>query len=249
MNTLLVFTIIAAVACMHVYPPEPTYHDFPFPRIDRYNEIQNWPWPKYDMTQPPVVDAGEFKGLKVAIMAATGAEDVEVIYPYIFMAARGATVEIIGPDWQKDAGISLADWTKPTYVLPMTHTCTEAADMGLKYDVIIVAGGSWCSTVLRNSPKCVGLVKSALKSSTNAIVAPLCSGNEVMIPTGILGEHIEITGSGFSGDVLTLAGAKYMNQKVVVPTAYHGRLVSGQDPFAMFQWVQALRTSILTYHH
>ncbi|KAG9392252.1 type 1 glutamine amidotransferase [Carpediemonas membranifera] len=254
MRTALLLTVIAVGMCLTatnslpVYPPEPVYPAFPFPRIEEYNEIVNWPWGTVDMTQPPVSSPTEFSGLNVAILAASGAEDVEFIYPYIFFKARGANVEVIGVEWQQKVGVQISDWIKPTYVVDITRTCKDVHVQQRKYDVIAIVGGSWSSAVMRNDPDCTAIVRDAVHGG-NTIVAPICSGNEVLVNTGLLAEsHCDITGSPFSGDILTLAGGNFKGSElVVIPAQYKGMLISGNGPAAMFKWVQAIRQAIIDH--
>jgi protease I len=102
-----------------------------------------------------------------------------------------------------------------------TRNFKEAWDVD--YDAIVVPGGVWSSTVVRNDGDAIALIQSQYKKGK--LLATTCSGSTVLINAGIA-KGKSLTGSPSITIDLVNAGALYQD----VPTVTDGNLVSGRSP-------------------
>eukprot|EP00742_Colponemidia_sp_Colp-10_P003942 GILJ01004202.1.p1 GENE.GILJ01004202.1~~GILJ01004202.1.p1 ORF type:complete len:244 (-),score=40.49 GILJ01004202.1:173-904(-) len=188
---------------------------------------------QYDATQPPIKHM--LNGVKVGIVLSHGAEDIEVTYPQIFFANRGAQVSFITPGWLKQYNkkVVLSDFVKPMFLTVADLSFSEAMDMD--FDVLLVAGGIASSTVCRNDGDAVKLLSKHFASGR--LLTTICSGSELLIETGLI-KNLVMTGSPACRHNLEVAGGLY--QDVPVVAAEGKNLIMGRGPTDMMPFMQAI---------
>jgi protease I len=196
---------------------------------------------KYNETQPHVESKTSLKGKRIGIIASHCFEEVEVTYPYIYLTNRGAQVEILGPWWVTDRKIAACEFVRVTKFVPMDLSFTDAVKKNVTYDLLVVAGGVWSSTVVRNDGDAITLIQNQYNSGR--LLSTLCSGTTVLINAG-LAKNKNLTGSPAIAIDLKNAGANYLDQ----PAVRHGNLITGRSPQGNDTLVfsEALRDALIT---
>lgn len=184
----------------------------------------------YDTTQPPVNDPEAFAGKRVAILAAHGVQASEIQYPYEYLTARGASVDIVAPSWS-EGRVLVVEYVRPTLWVSVDKTFEQAATE--EYDLILLTGGAWNSTVVRNDQAALSLVQRHYEAGR--LLASICSAAQVLINAGIA-KDTELTGTPTVRLDLENAGARYLDQAVVVS----GNLITSRSPDDLLPFVTAI---------
>lgn len=174
----------------------------------------------YNVQQPPVQNSEELAGKRVAILSAHGVQESELKYPYDYLEARGAKVEIVVPSWSSDKILAVS-YLRPTLWVTADHTFEQA--LKNKYDLIILTGGAWNSTVVRKDDFALKLIKQNFKSGVP--IAAICSGVQILIDAD-LATGVQLTGTGSIKTDLINAGAVYQD----VPAMTDGKIITGRGP-------------------
>jgi len=181
----------------------------------------------YNDTQPSVEDPSEFSGKRIGILVSHCFEEVELSFPYIYFTDRGAKVEVVGPWWVTNATIAAYEFVRATNYYRRDQTFQSAMD--ISYDALLVAGGVWSSTVVRNDADAIKLLQKQFTDKTK-VVATVCSGSTVLINAG-LARGRELTGSPSIAIDLTNAGATYLDVPAHMDFDTGGAiLVTGRSP-------------------
>nr|CAG4716087.1 unnamed protein product [Naegleria fowleri] len=178
---------------------------------------------KYNETQPPVKNPNEFSGLRVGLIASHCFEECELTFPYIYFARRNATVDIIGPWWTKDSKIVACEFVRATRWARRNYDFKQA--LNNKYDALIVVGGVWSSTVVRNDGDAIALIQNQVRSGR--LLATVCSGSTVLINAKLISRGMKLTGSPSIRIDLENAGGTYLDVPVVKSTA---NIITGRSP-------------------
>jgi len=176
----------------------------------------------YNETQPPVTNATQFAGLRIGLVVAHCYEEVELTFPWIYFNDRGANVDILAPWWTPSIGVVSCEYVR-AHKWAQVRMDFKAA-LSVNWDALIVPGGVWSSTVVRNDPDAIALVVQQYKSGR--LLATVCSGTTVLINAG-LARGRKLTGSPSILIDLENAGADYQDVPVV---AEPGNLVTGRSP-------------------
>lgn len=189
----------------------------------------------YDIHLPVARDPLQFQGKRVAILASHGVEESEIVFPVEYLEQRGATVEVLVPEWSKE-GIIASQFLKPSLFVKGTKTFAEG--IGTDYDLVVLTGGAWNVQVVRNDKAAIDLVKSQV--SKNRPLAAICAGTTVLINAG-LAQNLVMTGSPAVRIDLENAGAHYIDQATVVA----GKILTSRTPNDLPEFVQAFDRLIL----
>lgn len=137
----------------------------------------------YPSTLPIPGPGLPFAGKKVLFAISHGVEDHEVYYVHQYYSVRGAEIVFGCPS---PGRVALSDFTKPSYLVNCTYNLMESTDI-LQFDAVYIAGGLPSSTAVRNTLKFTTAVRSFFDlGGSDRILTIICSGNEILIETGIL---------------------------------------------------------------
>lgn len=185
----------------------------------------------YNVSQPPVADAQLFAGKRVAILASHGVEETELVYPYEYLSRRGATVEVLVPEWAKD-GVVAVQFLKPSLFVKGNGTFKEGRAKA--YDLVVLTGGAWNAQVVRNDGEALGLVREHVKAGRP--LAAICAGTTVLIDAG-LAEGLRMTSSPAVVTDVKNAGARYEYKALVID----GKIATSRSPNDLAEFVEGLR--------
>jgi protease I len=201
----------------------------------------------YNHTQPPLDDPHLFSGFNIALLASHCFEEVELTYPWIYFTNRSAKVDIITPSWVPGK-IAACEYARATlwgnFYLFIKIEAKSSFSFGealhIKYDAIIIIGGVWSSTVVRNDPDAISLIRT--QYSSGRIVAAVCSGTTALINAGLT-TGLNMTGSPSIQIDLINSGATYHD----VPTVTQGTIVTGRSPQHndSLEFVEAVASALL----
>lgn len=157
-------------------------------------------------------------GLKVAILAAEGFEQSELIEPRKALEDAGAETRVISPAKGEVQGWKHFDKGESVTVdVPLEQA--DAAD----YDALLLPGGVANPDQLRAMPKAVQFVRSFFE--TGKPVAAICHGPWTLIDAGVVRGRTLTSWPSLKTDLVN-AGAMWVDQEVCVD---HG-LVSSRKP-------------------
>lgn len=188
----------------------------------------------YSAVQPTVTDPQEFKGKRVAILAAHGTQESELVFPYEFLKARGATIDIVAPSWS-EGRVLMVQYLKPTLWVKANESFTSASRK--KYDLIVLTGGAWNSTVVRTDPEAIKMIR--MHFDQGRPVASICSAAQILINSGIA-KGRNLTGTSTVKIDLVNAGARYIDQPVVVDD----NLITSRNPDDLLAFVSAISDAL-----
>lgn len=174
----------------------------------------------FTVAQVPAKNPKELAGKRIAIVAANGVQEEELVYPYNFLKNRGAEIEIVSSAGAKEK-ILLVSYLKPTKWVKSTRSFAQAADV--KYDLVLVAGGPWSTAVLRKDKDALAFVTKYYNDG--GLLAAICTGPQVLIDAGLAAKRV-LTGSPFISADLVNAGAVYTD----APVTAGDRLITGKGP-------------------
>ncbi|MBF0546048.1 MAG: DJ-1/PfpI family protein [Candidatus Riflebacteria bacterium] len=185
----------------------------------------------YNVPEVPVQDSKSLEGVKIAIVAAHGFEEIEGTYPIRHMLKRGAKVEIVTPDWIKDR-VMAVQFLKPSIWIPVDKQISQAKVED--YDAIIIPGGAWNPIIMRTDASILNFVRKAHQS--NKLVASVCHGPQVLINAGLV-KGINITGVGDIRNDLRNAGGNVIENQ---PVVFDHNILTSRDPNDMAQFSSAI---------
>ncbi len=153
------------------------------------------------------------QGKHIALLVENLYQEHEVWYPYYRMKEEKAAVVMVGP--RVDTFTS-----KNGY--PVTADLAASEVSADDFDAVIIPGG-YAPDHMRRSQAMVDLVREAVIG--RKIVAAICHGGWMLASAGVL-DGREVTGFFAIKDDLVNAGAKYLDEEVVVDD----RLITSRQP-------------------
>ena len=168
--------------------------------------------------------ANELAGKRVAVLATTGVEQVELTEPVKALKAAGAAVEVVSPEQGKFQGYNHHDKAD---MIPVDRELDKAEAEA--YEALVLPGGVMNPDMLRTLPKAVGFVRHFVE--TGKPIAAICHGPWTLINAdGVKGRRMT---SWPSLEVdLRNAGAEWVDQPVVVDKG----LVTSRKPDDLAQF-------------
>jgi len=154
------------------------------------------------------------KGKRIGILAEDLYQDLELWYPYLRFIEEGAEVFVIAPDKSKIYTSKHGYPVKPDQAVSQVDV--------KKLDCVVIPGG-YAPDLMRRDPEMVKLVKDAYEN--DKVVAGICHAGWMLISAGIV-KNKKLTSFFAIKDDLVSAGAKYVDQEVVVD----GKLVTSRMP-------------------
>ncbi len=143
-------------------------------------------------------------GTRIAILAESDYEDLELWYPLLRLREAGFDVTVIG------TGTNEAYLSKHGYEVKVDLPITAARPES--FEGVIIPGG-WAPDKLRRYSQVNGFVRKMFENGK--IVASICHGGSVLVSAGIL-KGMKVTSVSAIKDDLINAGARYKDEEVVV---------------------------------
>lgn len=157
-------------------------------------------------------------GIRVAILATDGFEQVELTEPRKALDQAGATTEVVSPKQGKVRGWKIKDWGDE---VPVDEALEEADPKD--YDALLLPGGVINPDALRIQPKAVAFVKSFFDSGKP--VGAICHGPWTVLEAGAARGRRMTSWPSLKTD-LKNAGANWVDEEVV----QDGNLVTSRKP-------------------
>jgi len=164
------------------------------------------------------------QGKKVAILAETLYQDLELWYPLLRLQEEGAQVLVVGTG---SASTYTGKFGYPV-VVDTTADQLRAADL----DAVIIPGG-YAPDHLRRFPAVVKLVREACQQGK--IVAAICHGGWLLASAKILSGRT-VTAFFAIRDDLEHAGARFVDQEVCID----GNLITSRKPEDLPAFLRAI---------
>jgi protease I len=152
--------------------------------------------------------AQSLDGLKVAVLATDGFEQVELTKPVEALKAAGATVEVIAPKAGEIQGFNHHEKGDST---PVDRSLAEASPDD--YDAIVLPGGVINPDQLRLEPQAIDFIRYF--SHAGKPIAAICHGPWTLIDAGAVRGKRVTSWPSLKTD-LKNAGADWVDQDVVV---------------------------------
>lgn len=162
--------------------------------------------------------ATQLDGIRVAILATNGFEQVELIEPRQALDDAGATTHVIAPEEGSIRGWDHTDWGDDVAV-DRTVDAVSVED----YDALMLPGGVLNPDKLRMNQKAVAFVRDFFKSGKP--VAAICHGPQMLIEAGVV-KGQRLTSYPAVKTDLQNAGADWVDEEVVV----EGNLITSRKP-------------------
>jgi protease I len=143
-------------------------------------------------------------GMRIAILAESDYEDLELWYPLLRLKEAGHDVTVVG------TGSNEEYLSKHGYEVKVDVPITAARPEN--FDGVIIPGG-WAPDKLRRYPQINGFVRKMFENGK--IVGSICHGGSVLVSAGIL-KGMKVTSVVAIKDDLINAGARYKDEAVVV---------------------------------
>lgn len=154
--------------------------------------------------------SGKLNGVRVAILATQGFEQVELTKPKAALEEAGAKVDVVSPKAGiksgKIKGWNMTDWGESVKVDVELSDAKEG-----NYDAFLLPGGVMNPDKLRMDPQAVAFVKSFFTASKP--VAAICHGPWTLIEADVVRGRTMTSWPSLQTD-LRNAGATWVDQEV-----------------------------------
>jgi len=158
------------------------------------------------------------QGIKVAILATDGFEQVELLKPREALQQAGAETRVVSPKDDRIKGWDFTDWGDEVSVdLPLNSARAE------DFDALLLPGGVINPDKRRMEPKAVAFVKAFFDEGKP--VAAICHGPWSVIEAGAARGRKIASWPSLKTDVRN-AGAEWVDKEAVVD----GNLVTARKP-------------------
>jgi len=151
---------------------------------------------------------GKLDGMKVAILATDGFEQVELMEPRKALDEAGAETKVVSPKDDMVRGWDFTDWGDEVPVdVPLDRADAE------EFDALVLPGGVINPDALRMNPKAVAFVKSFFDAGKP--VASICHGPWSIIETGAARGRRMTSWPSLKTDIVN-AGAHWVDEEAVL---------------------------------
>jgi protease I len=158
------------------------------------------------------------QGIKVAILATDGFEQLELLKPREALKQAGAETKVVSPKEDRIKGWDFTDWGDEVSVdLPLDQARAD------DFDALLLPGGVINPDKLRMEPKAVAFVKLFFDSGKP--VAAICHGPWMVIESGAARGRKIASWPSLKTDIRN-AGGEWMDQETVTD----GNLASARKP-------------------
>jgi protease I len=157
-------------------------------------------------------------GKRIAILAARGFEESELVEPRSKLAAAGATVHVISLKHGEIRGWKAGNWS--AHVSPDKTIDEVTVD---DYDALVIPGGQINPDLLRADPRAVAFVRAFAQSGKP--VGAICHGPWLLIEAGLVRGRRATSYHSIRTDMKN-AGAEWIDEAAVVD----GNLITSRRP-------------------
>lgn len=173
-------------------------------------------------------------GLKVALMAATGVEQIELEGPKKSLEEAGAIVSIVSPEVGKIRGWDCyALQPRDEFTVDVLLQNASAED----FDVLVIPGGMFIDDI-RLAENAISFI-SGFKDKP---IAAICHGQQLLIDPGFIKDKTVTSYPGIGIDIIN-AGGHWVDQEVV----QDGLLLTGRKRSDTEAFDEALVTFLKEY--
>ncbi|MEG6507555.1 type 1 glutamine amidotransferase domain-containing protein [Methyloligella sp. 2.7D] len=178
------------------------------------------------------------QGKTIAILAADGYEESELMEPKRAIEAAGGKTEIISLEPGKIRGWKGKDWSGNTVAVDRTVDQAKIAD----YDALVIPGGQINPDLLRANDKAVTFVRDFFDSQKP--LAAICHGPWVLVEAGLAQGHKMTSYRSMATDVKN-AGAHWADKEVVVDQG----LITSRSPHDLPAFCDKIIEEVLEGRH
>ncbi len=166
----------------------------------------------------------ELAGARVAILAETLYEDLELWYPFYRLREAGADVFLVG------SGSATTYQSKHGY--PVTVDAEAETVSASQFDAIVIPGG-YAPDHMRRHPSMVSLVREAHEQGK--IVAAICHAGWMLASAGALQGRAATSYRSIKDDMVN-AGAQWVDREVV----RDGNVITSRSPADLPAFMRAI---------
>jgi protease I len=170
----------------------------------------------------------KLKGRRIAVLAADGFEEVELIVPLAALRAAGAQVEIVSLRRGRIRGVNLHE---PARRVSVDRVLPEVSERN--YDALLIPGGFINPDLLRQSAAARQFVRGF--DAVDKPIATLCHGPWVLASAGLTQGRSMTSWPGVRDDLVN-AGATWLDDQVV----RDGNWLTSRGPQDLAPFVKAL---------
>jgi len=197
----------------------------------------------------PVKDSTALKGKKIAVIAADGFEEIELLGPVWYFKQLGAKVDIVAPKFNpapERYGLMYPEMSKThimaiQYLQPVGWIKFDRTADEIKvgdYDAIFIPGGAWNPDNLRNDKDVIKFIQDFNKSGK--LIAAICHAPVVLASADIL-KGKKLTGYWNIQVDLKNAGGTVLEAPVVAD----GNLITSRHPIDVADFSRAVESWLI----
>jgi deglycase len=168
------------------------------------------------------------KGKRVAILAETLYQELELWYPLFRLQETGAEVLVVGSGTEKTY--------TGKYGYPVMVDKNAAEVQAVNFDAVIIPGG-YAPDHMRRYPEMVGLVRKTYENGK--IVAAICHGGWMLASADIV-KGKKVTAFFAIKDDLVHAGAQFVDQEVCID----GNIITSRKPEDLPAFLRAIIAAV-----
>ncbi|WP_343674499.1 type 1 glutamine amidotransferase domain-containing protein [Chitinophaga sp.] len=194
----------------------------------------------------PVTDPTVLKDKKIAVLAADGFEEIELLGPVWYFRQLGAQVDIVAPKYNpapERYGLMYPEMSKThimaiQYLQPVGWIKFDRTADKIKvsdYDAVFIPGGAWNPDNLRYDKDVIKFLQDFNKSGK--LIAAICHAPVVLASADIL-KGKKLTGYWNIQVDLKNAGGTVLEQPVVVD----GNLITSRHPIDVAEFSRAVES-------
>lgn len=197
----------------------------------------------------PVKDATVLNGKRIAVLAADGFEEIELLGPVWYFKQLGAKVDIVAPKYNpapERYGLVYPEMSKThimaiQYLQPVGWVKFDRTADQIKvseYDAVFIPGGAWNPDNLRYDKDVIRFIQDFNKSGK--LVAAICHAPVVLASADIL-KGKKLTGYWNVQVDLRNAGGTVVDQPVVTD----GNLITSRHPIDVADFSRAVESWLI----
>jgi protease I len=168
------------------------------------------------------------EGLRVAVLAADGFEQVELTVPVMRLGHEGAAVKVVSLHGGRIRGVNFL-WPGRTVKVDETLAQARSTD----FDALFIPGGFINPDLLRQSRRALDFVSDF--ASQGKPIASICHGPSVLVSAGLVRGRRLTSWPGIADDIVN-AGGTWTDEPVV----FDGQLVTSRSPSDLPRFDDAL---------